>query len=65
MEKSLNLHSNRRRTRGSRMSGYRKNTLKEGILPKTCPDCGKPMWFDQKSGLEYCRNPDCPSKKKH
>jgi len=41
-----------------------KKHLKEGILPKTCPWCGKPMWFDQRTGKEYCKNPDCPSKKK-
>ncbi|MCJ7631974.1 hypothetical protein MUP77_06220 [Candidatus Bathyarchaeota archaeon] len=39
-------------------------TLKEGILPKKCPSCGKPMWFDKNTGKEYCRNPDCPSKRK-
>gem|GEM_PF-6510411 len=35
------------------------------ILPRTCPSCGEPMWFDQNTGKAYCRNPDCPSKKKH
>jgi predicted RNA-binding Zn-ribbon protein involved in translation (DUF1610 family) len=39
--------------------------LTEGITSKPCPSCGKLMWFDQNRLNYYCKNPDCPSKKKH
>jgi NAD-dependent DNA ligase len=42
----------------------KKHYLKEGITAKPCPSCSKPMWFDQNTGNYYCRNPNCPSKRK-